>query len=59
MIRLEGHGFNQDEVVLSRDMYLLQVCLLKYDDGLFALELDISLLNFFLSLIMAAVQRRR
>ncbi|XP_008794452.2 homeobox-leucine zipper protein HOX32 [Phoenix dactylifera] len=26
VIRLEGHGFNQDEVVLSRDMYLLQLC---------------------------------
>ncbi|KAG1348235.1 homeobox-leucine zipper protein HOX32 [Cocos nucifera] len=26
VIRLEGHGFNQEEVVLSRDMYLLQLC---------------------------------
>nr|BAJ14107.1 PHABULOSA [Juncus prismatocarpus subsp. leschenaultii] len=27
VVRLEGHhGFNQDELVLSRDMYLLQLC---------------------------------
>ncbi|URD96054.1 Homeobox-leucine zipper protein [Musa troglodytarum] len=26
VIRLEGHGFNQDDVILSRDMYLLQLC---------------------------------
>ncbi|XP_010923678.1 homeobox-leucine zipper protein HOX32 [Elaeis guineensis] len=26
VIRLEGHGFNQEEAVLSRDMYLLQLC---------------------------------
>jgi hypothetical protein len=25
VIRLEGHGFSHDEVLLSRDMYLLQV----------------------------------
>ncbi|CAL9767037.1 unnamed protein product [Musa acuminata subsp. burmannicoides] len=26
VIRLEGHGFNQDDVILSRDMYMLQLC---------------------------------
>ncbi|XP_064963000.1 homeobox-leucine zipper protein HOX32-like isoform X2 [Musa acuminata AAA Group] len=26
VIRLEGHGFNQDDVILPRDMYLLQLC---------------------------------
>ncbi|XP_073005995.1 homeobox-leucine zipper protein HOX32 isoform X2 [Typha latifolia] len=26
VIRLEGHGFNPDEVVLPRDLYLLQLC---------------------------------
>ncbi|CAD5176134.1 unnamed protein product [Musa acuminata subsp. malaccensis] len=26
VIRLEGNGFNQDDVILSRDMYLLQLC---------------------------------
>ncbi|XP_052138694.1 homeobox-leucine zipper protein HOX33 [Oryza glaberrima] len=26
VIRLEGHGFSHDEVLLSRDMYLLQLC---------------------------------
>ncbi|KAJ6841079.1 homeobox-leucine zipper protein HOX32-like [Iris pallida] len=26
VIRLEGHGFNHDDVVLARDMYLLQLC---------------------------------
>ncbi|XP_068655721.1 homeobox-leucine zipper protein HOX32-like isoform X1 [Aristolochia californica] len=26
VIRLEGHGFTQDDAVLSRDMYLLQLC---------------------------------
>lgn len=28
VIRLEGHGFHQDDIVLSRDMYLLQVCII-------------------------------
>ncbi|KAG2622129.1 hypothetical protein PVAP13_3NG283000 [Panicum virgatum] len=26
VIRLEGHGFSHDEVLLSRDMFLLQLC---------------------------------
>ncbi|CAL9751357.1 unnamed protein product [Musa acuminata subsp. burmannicoides] len=26
VIRLEGHGFNQDDCILSRDMYFLQLC---------------------------------
>ncbi|KAJ6844747.1 homeobox-leucine zipper protein HOX32-like [Iris pallida] len=26
VIRLEGHGFNHEDVVLARDMYLLQLC---------------------------------
>ncbi|KAG6475629.1 hypothetical protein ZIOFF_064857 [Zingiber officinale] len=26
VIRLEGHGFNQDDIILPRDLYLLQLC---------------------------------
>lgn len=44
VVRLEGHhGFNQDELLLSRDMYFLQVCILTSD--------NIEIVLFFICLL--------
>lgn len=46
MIRLEGHGFGHDDVVLGRDMYLLQVC----DFDLIYICLKILIVMFYMFL---------